>query len=173
MIKHIDPKKLSKKLVYKRWFPGKTGDQICSMIDDIYADVEPSRVIIHAGTMNLPSRRVHSCVFNTEYLALKIRGKFQNAKIAISILTHRQEDTDASAKLLEVNIKLKEMTTRNGLTLWTIHTFRTCLYGKKLLLNSKESAYQPPFSLNFLGPPETKQNISSRVFKILYIIKDS
>ena len=124
MIKHIDPKKkLSKKLVYKRSFPGKTGDQICSIIDDIYADVEPSRVIIHAGTNNLQSRSVHSCVFNMEYLALKTRGKFQNAKIAISGLTHRQEDTDASAKLLEVNIKLKEMTTRNGLTLWTIHTY--------------------------------------------------
>ena len=58
-----------------------------------------------------------------EYLTLKTRGKFQNAKIAISGLAHRQKDTDASAKLLEVNIKLKEMTTRNGLTLWTIHTY--------------------------------------------------
>ena len=75
MIKHIEPqkKKPSKKLVYERSFPGKPGDQICSMIDDIYADFEPSHVIIHAGTMNLSSRSVHSCVFNMEYLELKTR----------------------------------------------------------------------------------------------------
>ena len=36
------------------------------MIDSIYADVEPSHVIFHAGTNNLPSHSVHSCLVYTK-----------------------------------------------------------------------------------------------------------
>ena len=139
MIKHIDPKKkLSKKLVYKRSFPGKTGDQICSIIDDIYADVEPSRVIIHAGTNNLQSRSVHSCVFNMEYLALKTRGKFQNAKIAISGLTQTRRhrcvrEAIGGQHQVERNDNEKRLDFMDNSHILD----GTCLNGKKLDLNSK------------------------------------
>jgi hypothetical protein len=36
MIKHIDPKKLSKKVVQKRSFPGKKIEEIHNEIDNIY-----------------------------------------------------------------------------------------------------------------------------------------
>ena len=87
LIKNIDPQKLTKKTVDKRIYPGKTSDQICHEVDSIYIDVEPSYVIVHSGTNNLPSDSVESCVSKTENLALKIRNKFQTSKIGISSLT--------------------------------------------------------------------------------------
>ena len=50
---------------------------------------------------------------------------------------------------------------------------RTSLNGKKLHLNSKESAYLVTIFIKFLRPSGNKANIPRRVFKILYIIKDS
>ena len=65
IIKHIDPRKLSKKSVYKRSFPGKRIEEIHDEIDNIHLNVEPSHVIIHviihAGTNNLPSEGADSC----------------------------------------------------------------------------------------------------------------
>ena len=49
MIKHIDPKKLSEKVVQKRSFPAKKIEEIHNEIDNIYMDSETSHVIIHAG----------------------------------------------------------------------------------------------------------------------------
>ena len=72
LIKNIDSQKLTKKTVDKRMYPGKTSDQICHEIDSIHIDVEPSYVIVHSGTNNLPSDSVESCVLKTENLALKI-----------------------------------------------------------------------------------------------------
>jgi hypothetical protein len=44
MIKHIDPKKLSKKVVQKRSFPGKKIEEIHNEIDNIYMDAETYRM---------------------------------------------------------------------------------------------------------------------------------
>ncbi|CAB4041287.1 RNA-directed DNA polymerase from transposon BS [Paramuricea clavata] len=48
IIKHIDPRKLSKKTVYKRSFPGKRVEEIHDEIDNIQMNDELSYVIIHA-----------------------------------------------------------------------------------------------------------------------------
>ena len=61
-------------------YPGKTSDQICHEVDSIHIDVEPSHVIIHSGTNNLPSDSVESCVSKTENLALKIRKSPRTGK---------------------------------------------------------------------------------------------
>jgi hypothetical protein len=127
MIKHIDPKKLSKKVVQKRSFPGKKIEEIHNEIDNIYMDAETSHVIIHAGTNNLPSESVDSCVSKTQKLALKSRRKFHNSKIGISSLTHR-EDINISAKLTALNRKLKEMANSNGFVyIDNSHIDETCL----------------------------------------------
>ena len=92
LIKNIDSQKLTKKTVDKRMYSGKTSDQICHEVDSIHIDVEPSHVIIHSGTNNLPSDSVESCLSKTENLALKIGNKFQTSKIGISRLTHREDE---------------------------------------------------------------------------------
>ena len=97
----------------KRIYPGKTSGEICREVDSIHIDVDPSHVIIHSGTNNLPSDSVESCVSKTENLALKIRNKFRTSKIGISSLAHR-EDINVSTKLSEANEKLKEMSSRNN-----------------------------------------------------------
>ena len=60
-------------------------------IDNIQTNDELSYVIIHAGTNNLPSESVDSCVRKIQNLALKTRRKFQNSKIGISSIIHRDE----------------------------------------------------------------------------------
>ena len=156
IIKNIDSQKLTKKTVDKRMYPGKTSDQICQEVHSIHMDVEPSHVIVHSGTNNLPSDSVESCVSKTENLALRIRDKFQTSKIGISSLTHR-EDISVSTKLSDVNEKLKEMSNRNGFHF--IDNSRidgSCLNGSKLHLNSKGSAYLATSFIKFLRPSTNK-----------------
>ena len=156
LIKNIDPQKLTKKTVDKRMYPGKTSDQICHEVDSIHIEVEPSHVIVHSGTNNLPSDSVDSCVSKTENLALKIRNKFQSSKIGISSLTHR-EDIGVSKKLSEVNEKLKEMSSRNGFHfIDNSHIDGSCLNGSKLHLNSKGTAYLATSFIKFLRPSTNK-----------------
>ena len=112
IIKHIDPRKLSKKSVYKRSFPGKRIEEIHDEIDNIYLNVEPSHVIIHAGTNNPPSEGADSCIRQMQKLVLKTRSKFQNSKIGISSLIHR-DDINVTGKLSAVNDKVKEMANKD------------------------------------------------------------
>lgn len=156
LIKNIDSQKLTKKTVDKRMYPGKTSDQICREVESIHIDAEPSHVIVHSGTNNLPSDSVESCVSKTENLALKIRNKFQTSKIGISSLTHR-EDISVSTKLSEVNEKLKEMSSRNGFHfIDNSHIDGSCLNGSKLHLNAKGSAYLATSFIKFLRPSANK-----------------
>ena len=156
LIKNIDSQKLTKKTVDKRMYPGKTTDQICHEIDSINIDVEPSYVIVHSGTNNLPSDSVESSVLKTENLAFKIRNKFQTSKIGICSLTHR-EDISVSTKLSEVNEKLKEMSSRNGFHFFDNSLIDgSCLNGSKLHLNSKGSAYLATSFIKFLRSSANK-----------------
>ncbi len=110
-------------------------------IDNIQTNDELSYVIIYAGTNNLPSESVDSCVRKIQKLALKTRRKFQNAKIGISSIIHR-DDINVSANLSAVNGKLKEMANNDDFVF--IDNSRidgTCLNGSKLHLNAKGSAY--------------------------------
>ncbi|CAB4016688.1 Hypothetical predicted protein [Paramuricea clavata] len=152
IIKHIDPRKLSKKTVYKRSFPGKRVEEIHDEIDNIQMNDELSYVIIHVGTNNLSSESVDSCVRKIQKLALKTRRKFQNSKIGISSIIHR-DDINVSAKLSAVNGKLKEMANNDDFVF--IDNSRidgTCLNGSKLHLNAKGSAYLANNFIKFIRP---------------------
>ena len=156
LIKNIDSQKLTEKTVDKPMYPGKISDQICHEVGSIHIDVEPSHVMVHSGTSNLPSDSAESCMLKTENLALKIRNKFQTSKIGISSLTHR-EDISVSTKLSEVNEKLKEMSSRNGFHfIDNSHIDGSCLNGSKLHLNSKGSAYLATSFIKFLRPSANK-----------------
>lgn len=152
IIKHIEPRKLSKKTVYKRSFPGRRAEEIHDEIDNIQMNDELSYVIIHVGTNNLPSESVDSCVRQIQKLALKTRRKFQNSKIGISSIIHR-DDINVSAKLSAVNGKLKEMANNDDFVF--IDNSRidgTCLNGSKLHLNAKGSAYLANNFIKFIRP---------------------
>jgi hypothetical protein len=58
IIKNINPKKISKKQVLKRTFPGKNAEDTKSEIKSIPTGSTPSHIIIHAGTNNLPTNTV-------------------------------------------------------------------------------------------------------------------
>ena len=55
VIKHIDQNKLSKRHVHKLSYPRKTTSEIAEAVDNIPVACDPSCVIIHTGTDNLPS----------------------------------------------------------------------------------------------------------------------
>ena len=81
MIKHIDPKKLSQRHVHKFSYPGKTTAEIAEAVDNIaVASADPSHVIIHTGTNNLPSESADSCVADIKSLVLKVKSKFPNSR---------------------------------------------------------------------------------------------
>ncbi len=74
-------------------------------------------------------------------LALKTHRKFQNSKIGISSIIHR-DDMNMSAKLSAVNGKLKEMANNDDFVfIDNSHIDGTCLNGSKLHSNAKGSAY--------------------------------
>ena len=54
IIKHIDPRKISKRRVIKRTFPGKTANDIKAEIKSIKVDSPHSHIIVHAGTNDIP-----------------------------------------------------------------------------------------------------------------------
>ena len=152
IIKHIDPRKLSKKSVYKRSFPGKRIEEIHDEIDNIHLNVEPLHVIIHAGTNNLPSEGADSCTRKIQKLALKTRSKFQNSKIGISSLIHR-DDINVTGKLSAVNDKVKEMANKDDFVfIDNSHIDGSCLNGSKLHLNAKGSAYLANNFIKFIRP---------------------
>ncbi len=62
IIKHINPKKLSRRPVSKFTYPGKTCEEIAERIDSINVSDDPSQVIIHCGTNNLTTDQAEVCV---------------------------------------------------------------------------------------------------------------
>ena len=77
VIKHIDPKKLSQRPVRKFSYPGKTTDEIAEAVTSIDLASDPSHVIIHAGTNNLPMDSAQSCAAKIKSLALKGASDYQ------------------------------------------------------------------------------------------------
>ena len=65
-------------------YPGKTVGEIAEVVDSIAVASDPSHVIIHTGTNNLPSEPAESCVTETKSLALKVKNKFPNSSVGIS-----------------------------------------------------------------------------------------
>ena len=62
IIKHINPKKLSRRPVRKFTYPSKTCEEIAECIDSINVNDDPFQVIIHCGTNNLTTDQAEVCV---------------------------------------------------------------------------------------------------------------
>ena len=99
IIKNIDPRKISRRRTVKICLPGKKAEQITAEVKSISV-TNPSHVIIHAGTNNLPTDSEHECAKHAEDLVKCIKARFPVAKIALSGITIRR-DIDVPAKLLK------------------------------------------------------------------------
>ena len=101
IIKNIDPRKMSRRRTVKICLPGKRAEQITAEVKSIPV-INPSHVVIHAGTNNLPTDSEHECAKHVEDLAKCTKARFPDAKVALSAITPRR-DIDLSAKVVEVN----------------------------------------------------------------------
>ena len=79
-------------------------------------EVLPSHIIVHAGTNDLSVQPSHNCVKNIENLALCIKKKLTDSRIAISSITVRN-DLDLSKQISTANDELQESALRTGLIL--------------------------------------------------------
>ena len=140
IIKHIDPRKLSRRTVYKYTYPGKTCEEVNKAVDDINTELDPSHVIVHCGTNNLVTDSADVCITKVKNLLEKLKKKFPNAEIGVSGLTYR-EDIDVNSIRVEVNEELKKLSLKNNFAYIDISTIdKTCLNGSKLHLNGKGSS---------------------------------
>ena len=137
MIKHINPRKLSKSLVRKSNFPGKRAILEINRIKSTSSS--PSKVIIHAGTNNLPTDSSKQCSDNIKNLCIAIQNKFPDAKIGVSGLVIRK-DIDVPAKISETNDLLKVMCKQRG-HINNSNLDGSCLNGSNLHLNPKGSTF--------------------------------
>ena len=78
MIKHVDPKKLSKKKVYKYTYPEETAESISAKMSTLNAQIQPSHVIIHVGTNNIPIDSTEDCALKIGNLATNLKEKFRS-----------------------------------------------------------------------------------------------
>ena len=79
IIKHIDPKKLSKNKMYKYTYPGDTAESISTKVCALKPQIAPSHVIIHAGTNNVPTDTADDCAQKVVNLAVMLKS----VKIAV------------------------------------------------------------------------------------------
>jgi hypothetical protein len=135
IVKNINPKKISKKNVIKRTFPGKNAEEIKHEIKSIPTNSTPSHVIIHVGTNNLPINTADECVKNIEDLAHSAKARFPGSRIALSSIIGRH-DIDIT---LEVNKSLKALCTKHGYAFIDNQNIdKSCLNGSNLHLNAKD-----------------------------------
>ena len=157
IIKHIDPKKLSRRTVYKYTYPGKTCEEIKEAVDDLPTDLDPSHVILHCGTNNLVIDSADVCVTKIKNLAEKVENKFPNAKLGISGLTYR-EDIVVNSMQVDVNEKLKKLCLDSNFTYIDNSTIdQTCLNGSKLHLNGKGSSLLAVRFIKFLRAQSSRK----------------
>ena len=151
MIKHIDPKKLSQRHVHKFSYPGKTTAEIAEAVDNIaVASADPSHVIIHTGTNNLPSESADSCVADIKSLVLKVKSKFPNSSIGLSGIVYR-EDINVDAKRIEVNERVKLTAVDDNFTYIDNSVIdASALNGSRLHLNAKGSSLLAVQFIKFL-----------------------
>lgn len=102
IIKDIIPDKLSKRVVKKNLYSGKTAEEVSHKLDHVIVDPPPSHVILHVGTNNLPNDSAEVTAMKVEQLAEKVKNKFPMAKVAISSITTR-EDKDLKEKVETTN----------------------------------------------------------------------
>ena len=148
IIKNIHPRKLSRRKVNKRTFPGKTAEEIISEVKHLKCD-PPSHVIVHAGTNNLPVGNPGVCIKKIQNLAININKKFPNSTIGLSSITLRR-DLDLEEHVPKVKDGLQEFCSKNEFNIidnWNLDS--SFLNGSLLHLYAKCSAYLVPTLLHF------------------------
>ena len=121
IVKNINPRKISKRKVVKRTFPGKNAEEFKSEINSISTEPNPSHVIIHAGTNNIPNDTVGECVENIENLANCVEQIFPNSLIGLSSINARN-DINVNTKVKEVNKELEKLCKKKALNSLTTKT---------------------------------------------------
>ena len=161
IIKNIDPRKISRRRTVKICLPGKKAEQITAEVKSISV-TNPSHVIIHSGTNNLPTDSEHECVKHAEDLVKCIKARFPVPKIALSGITIRR-DIDVPAKIVEVNKKLQELCKKLGIYFINNDNLsETCLNGSQLHLNPKGTAYLATNVIRFIRGDNTKATTARR-----------
>ena len=160
MIKHVDPKKLSKKKVYKYTYPGETAESISAKMSTLNAQIQPSHVIIHVGTNNIPIDSTEDCALKISNLATNLKEKFPHAKIAISGIIQRQ-DIQAAGKIEEVNKILKQNCLSNSMSfIDNLSIDSSCLNGSGIHLSAKGTAILATKFIKFLRGDEHSMSSS-------------
>ena len=150
IIKNIDPRKISKRRVIKRTFPGKTAIEIKAEVKTIKVDSPPSHILVHAGTNDIPVDSDNNCIKNMRSLALSIKERFPDSKIGISSIIVRY-DADLNDRISRVNKQLQELCVKNGFDFINNSNMdNTCLNGSQLHLNAKGSAFLATNFIKFL-----------------------
>ena len=116
MIKNIIPRKISKRQIIKRTFPGKTAEEIKPGSNTISPETAPSHIIIHASTNNLPTNSVRETVKHIEELANCVKQRFPSSQIGLSSIIKRN-DIELSTNIMDVNKKIEEFATKGALNL--------------------------------------------------------
>ena len=167
MIKHVDPKKLSKKKVYKYTYPGETAESISAKISTLNVQIQPSHVIIHVGTNNIPIDSTEDCALKIGNLATNLKEKFPHAKIAVSGIIQRQ-DIQVAGKIEEVNKILKQNCLSNSMSfIDNLSIDSSCLNGSGIHLSAKGTAILATKFIKFLrGDEHSKSSSRNEDFHI-------
>jgi hypothetical protein len=137
IIKKIDPRKISRRKTAKICLPGKRAEQITAEMKSIPI-TNPSHVIIHARTNNLPTDCVRECAKHVEGLAKRVKERFPGAKVELSAMTPRRDIIALHKKIIDVNKMLQELCTKHGLDFIDNKNLNEiCLNGSHLHLNPK------------------------------------
>ena len=124
--------------------------------------INPSHVVIHAGTNNLPTDSEHECAKHLEDLAKCTKARFPDAKVALSAITPRR-DIDLSAKVVEVNNVIQELCKKLGLYFINNDNIKeSCRNKSQLHLNPKGSAYLATNFIKFIRGNNTRITTSIR-----------
>ena len=147
-------------------YPGKTTSEIAEAVDNMIAIAsDPSHVIIHTGTNNLPVESVDSCVAGIKSLVLKVKNKFSNSSIGLSSIVYR-EDIKVDAKRIEVNEKAKLIAEDSDITYIDNSVIdASALNGSRLHLNAKGSSLLAMQFIKFLRSGIGKYNHTFKGFQ--------
>ena len=103
--------------------------------------INPSYVIIHAVTNDIPLYNVNECTTKIEKLAKKAKSKFANAKIGLSRITLR-EDVNVNDKINQTNENVRQLCTEQGYSfIDNCNIDSSGLNNSKLHLNAKKELH--------------------------------
>ena len=160
MVKNINPRKLSRKRVSKFTFPGKRAEEIAYEVKNISIHDQPTHVIIHAGTNNLPTDTSEQCIKNIKGLCISVKQRFPNAKLGISSIISRK-DIDVSGITRQVNNQMKHICDESGYTFIDNSIIdESGLNNSKLHLSPKGSALLATRFIKFINPSKQPSNRS-------------